>query len=429
MRASAARAKRFPGRLELGRGLLQGHGVGYWNFGRGMDAVYRSLTNRDVPPAATGEFSPIAIGPIGVWPPVVLAPMAGVTNPPFRTLCRRFGAGLYVSEMITARALVEGNRKTLVLASFGPEETVRSLQLYGVDPHYVGEAVRLLVGEGRVDHLDMNFGCPVRKVTSKGGGAAIPLKPRLLRNIVRAAVTAAEKVPVTIKFRLGIDDRYLTYLEAGRIGQEEGCVAVGLHARTAAQLYDGEADWDAIARLKQAVTRIPVLGNGDVWEAEDGLRMMRTTLCDGIIVGRGCLGRPWLFRDLADVFAGRAPQNPPDFGGVIDVMIEHARLLAAWLGDETTAMRAFRKHSSWYTKGFRGGAALRQQLMQVVRIAELEAILATADRSQPFPPDAMRVPRGKTAGRQKVALPEGYLDDLEDATPPGVEAETADSGG
>jgi len=255
------------------------------------------------------------------------------------------------------------------------------------------------------------------------------LKPRLLRNIVRAALAAAEKVPVTIKFRLGIDDGTLTYLEAGRIGQEEGCVAVGLHARTAAQLYDGAADWDAIGRLKQAVTRIPVLGNGDVWEAEDALRMMRTTGCDGVIVGRGCLGRPWLFRDLADTFGGQPPDNPPDFGGIVDVMMVHARLLAAWLGDETAAMRAFRKHSSWYTKGFRGGAALRQQLMQVVRIAELEAILATADRAQPFPPDAVRVPRGKTAGRQKVALPEGYLDDLEDATPPGVEAETADSGG
>jgi nifR3 family TIM-barrel protein len=275
----------------------------------------------------------------------------------------------------------------------------------------------------------MNFGCPVRKVTSKGGGAAIPLKPRLLRSIVRSAVAAAGRVPVTIKFRLGIDDRYLTYLEAGRIGQEEGCAAVGLHARTAAQLYDGQADWDAIGRLKQAVTRIPVLGNGDVWEAEDALRMMRTTGCDGVIVGRGCLGRPWLFRDLADVFAGRAPENPPDFGGVVDVMLDHARLLAAWLGDETAAMRAFRKHSSWYTKGFRGGAPLRQQLMQVTRFAELEAALAGVARSQPFPPDAMRVPRGKTAGRQKVALPEGYLDDLEDATPPGVEAETADSGG
>ena len=393
-----------------------------------MDPIYRSPINRDVPPAAPGEFAPLRIGPLAVWPPVVLAPMAGVTNPPFRTLCRRYGAGLYVSEMITARALVEGNRKTLLLASFGPEETTRSLQLYGVDPHYVGEAVRLLVGEGRVDHIDMNFGCPVRKVTSKGGGAAIPLKPRLLRGIVQAAVRAAEKVPVTIKFRMGIDERYLTYLEAGRIGQEEGCAAVGLHARTAAQLYDGEARWDAIAALKQAVTRIPVLGNGDVWEAEDALRMMRTTGCDAVIVGRGCLGRPWLFRDLADVFEGGEPRNPPDFGGVVEVMLEHARLLARWL-DEERAMREFRKHGSWYTKGFRGGAPLRQRLMQVKHLLELEGILAGADRTQPFPPEAMRVPRGKTAGTQKVALPEGYLDDLDDATPPGVLAEVADSGG
>ena len=393
-----------------------------------MDAVYRSALNREVPPAAAGEFRPIPIGPLSVWPPVVLAPMAGVTNPPFRTLCRRYGAGLYVSEMITARALVEGNRKTVLMASFGPDETTRSLQLYGVDPFHVGEAVKLLVGEGRVDHLDMNFGCPVRKVTSKGGGSAIPLKPRLLRAIVAAAVRNAGPVPVTLKFRVGIDERYETFLDSGRIGQEEGCAAVGLHARTAAQLYDGQARWEAIARLKRAVTRIPVLGNGDVWEAEDALRMMRTTGCDGVIVGRGCLGRPWLFRDLADVFSGREPVNPPDLGGVIDVMLEHARLLVAWLG-EAGAMRAFRKHSSWYTKGFRGGAPLRERLMHVTSLPELEAVLATADRSQPFPPEAMRVPRGKTAGTQKVALPEGYLDDLEDATPPGILAEAADSGG
>jgi nifR3 family TIM-barrel protein len=393
-----------------------------------MDAIYRSDINRDVPPAREGEFAAVRIGPLRVWPPVVLAPMAGVTNPPFRTLCRRYGAGLYVSEMITARALVEGNRKTVLMASFGPEETTRSLQLYGVDPHYVGEAVRALVGEGRVDHLDMNFGCPVRKVTRKGGGAAIPLKPRLLQTIVRAAVAAAERVPVTLKFRLGIDAQYLTYLESGRIAQEEGCAAVGLHARTAAQLYDGQADWEAIGRLKQRVTRIPVLGNGDVWEAEDALRMMRTTGCDGVIVGRGCLGRPWLFRDLADVFEGRPPRNPPDFGGVADVMLEHARLLVEWLG-EAGGMPSFRKHATWYTKGFAGGAALRERLMHVRSLGEAAEALGGADRRMPFPPDAMRVPRGKTAGTQKVSLPEGYLDDLEDATPPGVEAEAADSGG
>jgi nifR3 family TIM-barrel protein len=393
-----------------------------------MDPIYRSALNRDVRPAAPGEFRPIPIGPLLVWPPVVLAPMAGVTNPPFRTLCRRFGAGLYVSEMITARALAQGNRKTLLMASFGAEETTRSLQLYGVDPHYVGEAVKLLVREERVDHIDMNFGCPVRKVTSHGGGAAIPLKPRLLRNIVRAAVRAAGPVPVTIKFRIGINSRYSTFLDAGRIAEEEGCAAVGLHARTAAQLYDGEADWEAIARLKAAVTSIPVLGNGDIWEAEDALRMMRDTGCDGVIVGRGCLGRPWLFRDLADVFQGREPENPPTFGDVIDVMEEHARLLTDWQG-ETAAMRAFRKHSGWYTKGFPGGSGLRVALMQVETFAELTTILAGADRSLPFPPESMRVRRGKPSGTQSVSLPEGYLDDLTDDTPPGVAAEAATSGG
>ena len=270
-----------------------------------MDPVYRSAVNADVPPARPGEFAAVPIGPLRVWPPVVLAPMAGVTNPPFRTLCRRFGAGLYVSEMITARALVEGNAKTLLMAGFSDEEATRSLQLYGVDPHYVGRAVERLVGEGRVDHIDMNFGCPVRKVTSRGGGAAIPLQPRLLRNIVQAAVRAAGRVPVTIKFRKGIDDRYLTYLDAGRIGEEEGCAAVGLHARTAAQLYDGQADWDSIARLKAHVRGIPVLGNGDIWEAADAVRMMDETGCDGVVIGRGCLGRPWLFADLGAVFAGR----------------------------------------------------------------------------------------------------------------------------
>jgi nifR3 family TIM-barrel protein len=354
--------------------------------------------------------------------------MAGVTNPPFRVLCRRFGAGLYVSEMITARALVEGNRKTLLLASFDPTETTRSLQLYGVDPRYVGEAVRILVGEGRIDHLDMNFGCPVRKVTSRGGGAAIPAKPRLLAAIVRAAVAAAGAVPVTIKFRIGLDDERENFLDAGRIAQEEGCAAIGLHARTAAQHYDGDARWEAIARLKQAVTRIPVLGNGDIWEAGDALRMMRTTGCDGVIVGRGCLGRPWLFRDLADVFEGREPENPPDLGGVVDVALEHAHLLVAWLG-ELGAMRSFRKHSAWYTKAFPDSAALRDRLMRITTLAQLETALAALDRSQPFPAEAMRVKRGKSGGTQRVVLPEGFLDDPDDATPPPAEAETAANGG
>jgi len=344
--------------------------------------------------------------------------MAGVTNWPFRTICRRFGAGLYVSEMVTARPLVEGRSKTLMLAEFGQGESPRSLQLYGVDPHYVGAAVKWLVGEGHVDHIDMNFGCPVPKVTRKGGGSAIPAKPRLLANIVRAAVQSAGEIPVTIKFRMGIDENLLTYEDAGHIAEEEGCAAVALHARTAAQLYDGEAQWDAITRLKHRVRTIPVLGNGDIWEAHDALRMMRTTGCDGVVIGRGCLGRPWLFRDLSDVFEGREPANPPTFGEVVEIAIEHATLLSEWAG-EAPAMRMFRRHSSWYSKGFRGSAKLRARLMRVTTLVELEEVLCAANPSEPFPPEAMRVPRGKTAGRQQVSLPEGFLQNrLTDNTPP-----------
>lgn len=393
-----------------------------------VDPIYKSEVNAGVPPARPGEFAPVAIGPMRVWPPVVLAPMAGVTNYPFRAICRRFGAGLYVSEMITARPLCEGNAKTLRLAGFGPEESPRSLQLYGVDPHYVGEAVRRLVGEGRVDHIDMNFGCPVPKVTRRGGGSAIPVKPRLLASIVRAAVSAAGAVPVTIKFRIGIDDGIITYLDAGRVGEAEGCAAVALHARTAAQLYDGAARWEAIAALKQAVRTIPVLGNGDIWEAEDALRMMRQTGCDGVVVGRGCLGRPWLFRDLADVFAGREPGDPPRLGEVVDTMAEHLRALCAWAG-ENPGVRMFRKHATWYTKGFRGSASLRQTMMAAGSIADFEAILGGLDRDERFPPGSMRVPRGKTAGTQKVVLPEGYLERRDDDTPPGADAEDVGDGG
>lgn len=397
-----------------------------------MDPAYRSDLNRDVPPGRPGEFAPLRIGPaagaaITVWPPVVLAPMAGVTNAPFRAICRRFGAGLYVSEMITARALVEGHAKTLRLASFGPDESPRSLQLYGVEPASLGEATRRLVGEGRVDHLDLNFGCPVRKVTSKGGGAAIPLRPNLLRRLVRAVVSNAGAIPVTMKFRIGTDDAHVTYLDSGRIGEEEGCVAVGLHARTAAQLYDGEARWDAIAALVRHV-RIPVLGNGDVWEAWDALRMMRTTGCTGVIVGRGCLGRPWLFRDLADVFDGREPQDPPRFGEVRAIMLDHAERLVAWAG-ERGGLPLMRKYATWYTKGFPGSAELRVRLTRMTTLAEMREILAPVRADLPFPPSAMRVPRGKSSGTQRVSLPEGYLDDLESDASPCAAAESAEDGG
>jgi nifR3 family TIM-barrel protein len=366
--------------------------------------------------AAAGEFRPLALGSLAVWPPVVLAPMAGVTNYPFRSLCREFGAGLYVSEMITARGYLNGNRLTRLLASSRADEKPRSVQMYGSDPEDVGEMAKSLAAEG-VDHIDMNFGCPVPKVTRQGGGSAIPAKPRLLARIVRAAVEGAGKVPVTIKVRKGIDETLVTYLEAGRVAEEEGAVAIGLHARTAAQMYAGAADWDAIGRLKAAVS-IPVLGNGDVWECWDALAMMRATGCDAVIVGRGCRGRPWLFRELAEAFDGRTPAPPPVFGGVAAVLEDHARRLCAFFGEEH-GMRQMRKWCAWYTKGFRGSSAVRERLARVETFDAMRAALAELDPEEPFPESALRAPRGKSGRAQaRVALPEGYLDELDDDAPP-----------
>ena len=394
----------------------------------GVSLSYVSPLNREVEPARDGEFARLRLGPLDVWPPVVLAPMAGVTNAPFRMLCKSFGGGLYVSEMITARALVEGHAKTLRLAGFSPAESPRSLQLYGVDPDFTGEAVRWLIAEDWVDHIDLNFGCPVPKVTRRGGGAALPLKPRLLRNIVRAAVRSAQHVPVTIKFRLGVSDELPTYRDAGAIAEDEGCAAVAMHARTAAQLYSGEARWEAIADLKQRVRSIPVLGNGDIWEAHDALRMMRQTGCDGVVIGRGCLGRPWLFREVDELFSGRQPAPPPQFGEIADTMLTHARMLCRWF-DEPFGMRGFRKHASWYTKGFAKSKSVRQQLMTVATLSDLQKVLAELPRNVPFPTEALRVPRGKKGAPQRVALPPGYLAQREDATPPPAAAEDPVSGG
>ena len=357
------------------------------------------------------------IGPLAVDPPIVLAPMAGVTDAPFRGLCSRFGAGLYVSEMITARALVERNERTLSMLRFDGSEATRSVQLYGTDPHTLGEAVRFLVGEIGVDHVDMNFGCPVPKVTRKGGGSALPVHRRLLRAIVRSAVAAAGPVPVTIKFRMGVDDTILTYLDTGRIGEEEGVAAIALHARTAEQLYSGSARWDAIAALKAHVTTIPVLGNGDIWEAHDALAMLAQTGCDGVVVGRGCLGRPWLFRDLVDAFAGRVVQPPPLLGEVCDVMRDHAERLVAWNG-ETSGMRSFRKHANWYLTGYPAGGEIRAKASLVATLTDLDQLIDRLDPAEPIKANALRAARGHTNGPRPVHLPEGWLDTIDDPTPP-----------
>jgi len=388
----------------------------------------------------------LRIGRLEVSPPVVLAPMAGVTTAPYRTLCRRFGndlpfdhdgaapgtpthaiGGLYVNQMITARALMEGHQKMLRAAEFADDETPRSIQLYGTDPYWIGQAVAKLVGEGAVDHIDMNLGCPVAKVTRHGGGSALPWHHNLLRDIVRAMVSNAGDVPVTLKFRIGIDDDHITMLDTGRIAEDEGAAAIALHARTAEQAYSGTARWHAIGELKEHVTSIPVLGNGDIWEVSDALAMMQQTGCDGVVVGRGCLGRPWLFRELAEGFRGEPISAAPSLHEVTRIMMTHLDLLTDWLGADR-GIRDFRKHTSWYVKGFAVGPKVRHELNQMSSRAELLAILDLLE-DEPFPPEAARLTRGHSHGPRRVVLPHGWLDARDDATPPGAAASAFTSGG
>ena len=360
------------------------------------------------------------IGPFTPSAPVILAPMAGVTNAPFRTMCRKFAPGLiYVNEMVMATAVVMGNQKTARMMTFYEDDQPRSLQLYGSDPVMIREAVHKICSEGRVDHIDLNFGCPAQKVTRRGGGAAVPAKPNLLRAILRAAVGAASPygVPVTAKFRKGLFDSLLTFTETGRIAADEGITAIALHARTAEQHYAGEADWSAIGELKSIVTSIPVLGNGDIWEASDAVAMMKQTDCDGVVIGRGCLGRPWLFGQLVEVLNGREATPPPLLGEVVSHMATHAQLLAEHLGEEL-AMRDFRKHTSWYLTGYPVGGEVRRQFSQVSSLAQLEDLIAGLDTTVAIVEGGERIKRGHTNGPIRVALPDGYLDSLDDTVVP-----------
>lgn len=375
------------------------------------------------------------IGSIALASPVVLAPMAGVTNVAFRTLCRELErskvgtvSGLYVCEMVTARALVERHPVTMHMTTFAPDESPRSLQLYTVDPATTYAAAKMIADEGLADHIDMNFGCPVPKVTKRGGGSALPYKRRLFGQIVAAAVRATEgtQIPVTVKFRIGIDDEHHTHLDAGRIAEAEGAAAVALHARTAAQRYSGTADWDEIARLKQHVRTIPVLGNGDIYDASDALTMMAATGCDGVVIGRGCLGRPWLFAELSAAFTGSPPPTPPTLGEVADIVRRHGQLLAAHFGEDK-GMRDIRKHIAWYLHGFPAGSELRRALAMVKTLDELDRLLDRLDADVPFPDEAS-VPRGRQGSPARVVLPEGWLDDPDDCTVP-AGADVMHSGG
>ncbi|WP_309617749.1 tRNA dihydrouridine synthase DusB [Salinibacterium sp.] len=372
-----------------------------------------------------GSVPALRIGPITLDVPVVLAPMAGITNTAFRRLCREYGAGLYVSEMITSRALVERTPESMRLIRHHESEKTRSIQLYGVDPTTVAEAVTMLVAEDRADHIDLNFGCPVPKVTRKGGGAALPWKRDLFRSIVERAVKAAGVVPLTVKMRKGIDSDHLTYLEAAKAAEGAGVASIALHARTAAEFYSGTADWSAIERLKNTITGTPILGNGDIWSAQDALRMVDETGCDGVVVGRGCLGRPWLFADLAAAFRGR--QNggsasgtgvagagvQPSLGEVARAFRRHAELLAEFFEEEDRACRDIRKHVAWYFKGYAVGGELRASLATVRDLAQLDELLAQLDGEQPYPGADAEGQRGRAGTPKRPSLPQGWLDSRE----------------
>ncbi|GGK86704.1 tRNA dihydrouridine synthase DusB [Salinibacterium xinjiangense] len=363
--------------------------------------------------AAPASKPALKIGPIELDVPVVLAPMAGITNTAFRRLCREYGAGLYVSEMITSRALVERTPESMRLIRHHESETTRSIQLYGVDPKIVAEAVTMLVAEDRADHIDLNFGCPVPKVTRKGGGAALPWKRDLFRDIVEGAVKAAGAVPLTVKMRKGIDSDHLTYLEAAKAAEGAGVASIALHARTAAEFYSGTADWSAIEKLKNTITGTPILGNGDIWSAKDALRMVDETGCDGVVVGRGCLGRPWLFGDLAAAFRGEELKAEPSLGDVARAFKRHAELLTEFFEEEDRACRDIRKHVAWYFKGYAVGGELRAAMATVKDLAQLDELLAQLDGEQPYPGADAEGQRGRAGTPKSPSLPQGWLDSRE----------------
>jgi nifR3 family TIM-barrel protein len=372
----------------------------------------------------------LATGDYTIDPPVVLAPMAGITNAPFRTLAREQGAGLFISEMVTARALIERRPETLRMILPGIGEWPRSIQLYSVDPNVMRAAVAMIGKENLADHIDMNFGCPVPKVTRKGGGAALPYKRRLFNSIVEAAVESAKLfgIPVTVKMRIGIDSDHQTYLEAAKSAADLGVNWVALHARTAEQMYEGKSDWSAISRLVAHLkpTGVPVLGNGDIWSGADGVAMVEETGCAGVVVGRGCLGRPWLFQDLAAAFAGDESRHLPTLFDVREIMFRHAQLIVEYFDSEERGCRDLRKHMAWYLKGFRVSSELRRAFGMVSSLQELRMLLDQLV-DQPYPVAIGDTPRGRTSHGRPVTLPDGWLKDPDELAE--IEIEDAFSGG
>ena len=311
------------------------------------------------------------IGNVELENPYILAPMAGVTDLPFRLLCKEQGAGLLCMEMISAKALQYKNKNTKALLSIHPQEHPVSLQLFGADADIISRMAQE-IEELPFQVLDINMGCPVPKVVKNGEGSALMKRPRLVYELVSKTVKAVKK-PVTVKIRKGFDDEHINAVDIAKIIEDAGAAAVTVHGRTREQYYSGNADWDIIRQVKEAVS-IPVIGNGDVTSGESAVRMRRETGCDGVMIGRGAQGNPWIFSELLSYEkTGEMPKRP-DASEIRNMMLRHARLQIEFKGDYL-GIREMRKHVAWYTKGLKGSAKLRDEINKTESYEELERLL------------------------------------------------------
>lgn len=317
------------------------------------------------------SMSELKIGNVTLENNLILAPMAGVTDLPFRLLCRRQGAGLLCMEMVSAKAIYYKNKNTELLMEIHPEEHPVSLQLFGSDPDILA-AMAAQIEERPFEILDFNMGCPVPKVVNNREGSALMKDPKLVEEILTKLVKAVKK-PVTVKIRKGFDEEHVNAVEIAKIAESCGVAAVAVHGRTRQQYYSGKADWDIIRQVKAAVS-IPVIGNGDVTTGEQAIRMREETGCDGVMIGRGAQGNPWIFRELLEYEkTGKLPERPsPEV--IRETMLRHARLQMEYKGD-FIGIREMRKHVAWYTKGMKGSSKLRDEINRTESYEELEALL------------------------------------------------------